>query len=504
MSEIVGAKRVAKNTMIMYIRMLVLVCISFYTSRKLLYLLGVEDYGIYSVVGSISSTFVALKGIFTEAIQRFLNFAKGKDNLNEEQQIFSIAVRVHIILALLVVFIVEIVGMWLIYEKLVIPTEKISTAVFVFQMTIISSVFSILNIPYESVIIANERMNVYSYLSIFDGFFRLAVIFIIQVLPFELLRSFSLLIVFTPINSLIISFFYCKRFPECRLIKTTDKKLIKDIFSLSGWNFFGNISFSILHEGINFILNAFGGLVYNTARGVAYQVKTIALQFSNNTVISARPMIMQNAAKRGDDALTYDIIEMSRISFFILLLPVFPLVTYCEELLDFWLVDVPPYASLFTKWVLIGVLIRSLHEPLNMLYMAKASIKRMMIIEMIVMLSTITIIYLLLSNGQDMWVAFVVLAIMELIIVLSLLTNAKTELGFSIKLYIKHVIIPLFVILVGLFLFYLLLRFILLPDTIFLAILYAMVSVLIVSLFVILGMNEKEKSLVISFFKSKK
>lgn len=504
MGETASVKRVAKNTMIMYIRMLVLVCISFYTSRKLLELLGVEDFGIYSVVGSVSTTFVALKSIFSESIQRFSNFAKGKSDLNEEQQVYTFAVKIHIILAFFVLVIVELFGMWLICNKLVIPVEKLNTAIFVFQMTMVSTFLSVLNIPFESVIIANEKMDVYAYIAIFDSFFQLAVIFLIQALPFTLLRSFSLLIVFIPASTLLFSFLYCRKFPECRFTNTSDKTLLKDIFSLSGWNFFGNISFSILHEGINFLLNAFGGLAYNTARGVAYQVKRIALQFSNNTVISARPMIMQHAAKDGDEALTDDIIEMSRVSFFILLLPVFPLVSYCHDILDIWLVDVPPYATTFTRLVLIGVLIRSLHEPLNMLYMAKARIKRMMIIEMVVMLSTILLIYIFLKIGLGMWVAFLVLSIMEIIIVMALLMNAKYELKFNVIEYSKSVLLPVVFIIFGLSILSLLLQSIMIPQNVFQCILYSLISLFIVILAICLNLNKKEKTLIKYFIKRKK
>ena len=503
MGEAGGAKRVAKNTFIMYIRMLILVCISFYTSRKLLELLGIEDYGIYSVVGSVSSTFVALKSIFSESIQRYLNFAKGKGSLIEEQYVYSIAVKLHIVLALVVLVIVEVFGMWLICNKLVIPADKMDTALFVFQMTMISTFLSILNIPFESVIIANEKMSVYAYISIFDGFFRLAVIFIIQALPFILLRSFSLLIVFIPASTLLFSILYCRRFPECRFVNMTDKKLLKEIFSLSGWNFFGNISFSILHEGINFILNAFGGLVYNTARGIAYQVKGIALQFSNNTVISARPMIMQDASKNGDKALTIDIIEMSRVSFFILLLPVFPLVTYCYNLLDVWLVDVPPYTIVFTRLVLIGVLLRSLHEPLNMYYMAKACIKRMMIIEMVVMLSTIVIIYILLKLGLGMWVAFSVLALMEVVIVLSLLTNAKYELRFDMYAYSRSVLLPVAIIICGLSIVSLFMQTYLIAHNVIQSFIYSAVSIIIAVAFIFVCLNKRERMLISSFIKKK-
>ena len=444
----VAVKRVAKNTVIMFIRMFVLMIISFLTSRWLLKQLGVEDYGIYSVVGSVTSTFVALKSLFSESIQRFLNFHKGKNNLKAQKEVFSISIIVHLILAILFVIILEVVGIWLINNKLVFPPEKYDTVIFVFQMTVISSVFSILCIPFDALIIANERMGFFALISILDGIFRLAVVIALPFIHYESLRAYSLLLIFIPVFSLVVSTLYSKRFPEFSFSVKFDSGLLKEIVSLSGWNFFGNISFSLLHEGINFTLNIFGGLVYNASRSIAYQVKNIAIQFSNNSLIAVRPMVMQSAAdERGSSVLFNNIIEISRLSFFIMLIPIVPIEAFCTELLKIWLVEVPESAVLFTRLILVSVLIRSLHEPLNMLYMSMGKIKRMMIIEVVVMLLSLAVIYVLLSSGAPLWVSFALLAAMEAIIVLSLIINSKKELGFPVSSYLRKVVIPMLLLL---------------------------------------------------------
>lgn len=446
----VDVRRVAQNTAFMFIRMVVLMIISFLTSRWLLKQLGVEDYGIYSVVGSVTATFVALKSLFSESVQRFLNYYKGKKDDKSQKEVFSISIVIHLVLAILFVVILEVAGLWLINNKLVFPIEKYDTVVFVFQMTVIASVFNILCIPFDALIIANERMGFYAFVSILDGILRLLVVAALPYIPYESLRAYSLLLIVLPIVSLSLSVCYSKRFPECAFSRHYDRKLLKEIVSLSGWNFFGNISFSLLHEGINLILNIFGGLVYNAARAIAYQVKNIVVQFSTNTLIAVRPVVMQSAAIGKDKTLLFkNIITVSRLSFMLLLIPVAPLEAYCPELLGIWLTEVPEHAVLFTRLVLLSVLFRSLHEPLNMLYMSVAKIKRMMLIEVIIMLSTLSIVYFILSNGSALWVSFAVLALMEIIIVLALLINAKIEIGFEIRPYFKSVLMPMTLLFLG-------------------------------------------------------
>lgn len=497
--ETEATKRIAKNTIIMYIRMIILMCIGFFTSRLLLSALGVEDYGIYSVVGSIASTFAALKAIFSEAIQRFLNYQKGKKSLEGQRDVFTISLIIHFVLAVVLIIVLETVGLWLINYKLVIPVEKVDTALFVFQMTVMTSVLYVLTIPFEAVIIANERMSAFAYITILDGFYRLAVLLILPTLHYTLLKSYSLALVLTPLITLFILLLYCKRFEECKIVRSFNRFLFKDIFSLSFWNFFGNISFSLLHEGTNFVLNSFGGLAYNAARAVAYQVKGIAIQMSNNLVIAARPKIMQNAASNGNDTLFANIRELSRISFFVMLVTGMPVVTFCSSILDLWLVDVPEWSDIFTILVLLGLIIRSLHEPINIMFMSVAKIKRMMIIEAVIMLSAVALIYLSLSSGSQMWVAFAILAIMEIVIVLALLANAFFEIDFNIRLYLKDVLIPVSLIMAISISISLTMHKLLIPCTILSTIAYTCLSIICNLSIIVLFFNSFEKNLVNQF-----
>lgn len=437
-----SANRIAANTIVMYIRMLFLIIIAFFTSRLLLSTLGIEDFGIQSVVGSISTTFVSLKALFSESVQRYLNYEKGRNSLDGQRSVFSLGILIHFILAIVFVIVVEVIGCWLISNKLDIPAEKIETAFFVFHMTVIAVFISIFSIPYDAVIIANEKMGVYAFVTIIDALLKLGAVLVISWIGFNKLRIYSALLILVPLFTLSFQLIYCRRFPECKFSKQYDKSLFKKLLSLSGWNFLGNITFSLVHEGVNMLLNMFGGLVYNAARTVSYQVKSVASQISSNTIISARPKIMQRAAADDKQIVFNNINAISRVSFFTIFLPICVLLTYTDQLLDIWLVDVPESAANFTRLLLVGVAVRSLHDPLNVLYMAYAKIKRMMLIEAIVMISFLLIIYVSLKAGAPIWIPFAEMILMESVIIAGLLINAKKELAFTSANYIKQVLLP--------------------------------------------------------------
>lgn len=444
----IGVKKIARNTGVVYLRMVLLIVIAFYTSRILLGTLGIIDFGVYSVVGSISSTFIAIKSLFSESIQRFLNVSKGrhKDDYTEQISIFNISLIIHIVLVIIFVVAVETVGIWLLHNKLDIPSGRYDTALFVFQMTVISTSISILSIPYDAVIIANERMGFYATISVFDALLRLLFVFLLPVIGGDYLKMYSILIVLIPVLELFSQFFYTKRFEECKYLFCFDKKLFKEIFGLSGWNFFGNISFSLIHEGINILLNVYGGVVMNSSRAIAYQVRSVTSQLTTNTMLAIRPSIMQRSATLERKSFYESIITLSRISLFAMLIPASALIVYTPQILEIWLGFVPEKAVLFTRIVLIGIVFRSLHDPINIMYMSYGKIKRMMIVESFIMLAFIVIVFFALKYGAPIWIPFVALSIMELFIIISITINAYYEIEFPIFNYFKRVILQMFFI----------------------------------------------------------
>lgn len=501
-----GIRKIAKNTGIVYLRMIFLIVISFYTSRILLKTLGIIDFGVYSIVGSIAATFAAIRSLFSESIQRFLNVSKGKysKDYSEQISIFNISLIIHLLLVVLFVLVVELVGFWLLQNKLDIPTERYEAACFVFHMTVIATSLSILSIPYDAVIIANEKMGFYATITILDGFLKLLFVFLLPIINVDYLKSYSLLLLFIPLSTLFFQLLYVRRFEECKYEIRYDKRLFKEISSLSGWNFFGNISFSLIHEGINMFLNVYGGVVMNSARAIAYQVRAVTSQMTTNTMLAIRPSIMQRSSILGKQEFYESIITLSRISLFAMLIPVASLLVYTPQILEIWLGVVPDKAALFTRIILIGIIFRSLHDPINIMYMSLGKIRRVMIVESFVMLFFLALVYVVLKMGFPIWSPFVVLSGMELVIIVLISGNAYYELDFPFNKYLMRVIIPMFVMIVISAILLNSLSCILKADSLVNTIVGAILSAVIETLVCFVFMENKEHELLKSLVKSKK
>lgn len=500
------SRRVARNTFIMYVRMIFLMLISFYSSRLLLATLGFDDFGIYSVVGSISSTFVAIKSLFSESIQRFLNVSKGKtnDSLQEQIVIFNMSIIVHIVLTIIFVVVVDAIGLWLLNHKLDIPHGRLDAAHVVFQMTIVATAISILSIPFDALIIANEKMSAYAMISIIDAILKLLFILFLPIIGYDYLKTYSVLMVIIPFLTLLMQLFYCKKFPECKLRFHFDRQLFKKIMSLSGWNFFGNICFSLIHEGINMLLNMFGGVIMNAARSISYQVKGLTSQISTNTMVAVRPMVMQQSVQKSQSEYFDTIILLSRVAMFAMSIIAIPIFVYCPLILDIWLGEVPDYAVLFTRIILVSIVIRALHEPLNMMNMAIGKIKRMMLLESVTMISFLIFTYVALKAFDLIWLPFALLVFMELIIIVLLIVNARYELNFPIFRYCKKVLFPLLIVLlVGALLSYTFINYIQL-SSLFGQLCGGLLLFCIVGIVIYIMFDDKEKAIVTNLIKMKR
>ena len=440
MSETIN--RLSKNTLFLYIRMIALMAITLYTSRVLLATLGITDFGIYSVVGSVTATFYSLRSVFAEAIQRFLNFEKGRDCKEGEKQVFNIAVVLHLIIAVLFILIVEIGGLWLLDSKLVIEPSRMSAAYSVFHLTVVASMFSILIIPFDALIIANERMHVYAWVSILDGIAKLLVVLALVYIPYDNLVTYAVLLAIIPFLNLLIYMVYCRKFPECRYNFRFDRARMKEIFAFSGWSFGGNLFYTIAHEGLNILINMFGGVANNAARNIAYQIRAAVNQISNNTLLATKPFLLQNAASLKHDEYIRLIGKITRVNFFIMLITCMPIICFCQQFLNIWLVDVPNKAVVFTQLITLSVLIRCIHGPLSLFYMGVGKIKRMVFIESFIFAFMLPVCYLILKCGFREWSVYAILVIVEALIVLSLTLNIQYEFKTSVKDFFTQCLLP--------------------------------------------------------------
>lgn len=395
-------KRIAKNTIILYFRMLFLMLISLYTSRVILDELGVEDYGIYNVVGGFVSMFALISSSLTSACTRFINFEMGKCAIDRQKTVFSTIVTIQWTLAFLVLILSEAVGIWYLNNVMVLPEERLSAANWCFQFSVVNFCTSLINIPYSASIIAHEKMKAFAYVSLFDGIGRLVISFIIFLEPFDRLVFYALLLLLLQFAVRICYQIYCrKHFKECIYSRVFDKPLLIEILGYSLWHLIGNGATILKTHGVNVLLNLFFGPVVNAAKGIANQVDSAVQQFSSNFMLALNPQITQSYARGDESYMMYLVCKGSRFSFYIILLISLPIIINAELLLNIWLKEVPEYAVIFSQLSLISMLISSLSKTLITAQNATGNVRNYQIIVGGVQLLNLPLCYLILMIGYS-------------------------------------------------------------------------------------------------------
>ena len=451
---------IVKNTAFLYVRLLFVMVVSLYISRVLLQMLGVDDFGIYSVVGSITGMFASIKSVFAEATQRYINNAKGKGDGGLAQRIFSTSLILHLFVGVIFVIIVLIVGEVLLNNTLNIPVGREHAAHTAFYFSILSIFIIILTIPYDAAIMANERINVYSIVSIIDSILKLIIVLILPLFNVDNLILYTMLLCLVSLFTLVVYLIYTKRFSECKVIWKIDKSLVSELGVFSLWNFIGNFIFSIVHEAYNMLLNVFGGVASNAARSIAYQVRSAVSSFTNNALVAVKPFVMQETASNEKKRIFDYILRISSFTFYMSLVISIPIITCSSDLLQVWLGNVPEGASIFTQLVVFALLIRSLHGPLSLMFISFAKIKRATIGEAIIYLLSVFVVYVMLRAGLPLWSMFAFLCVVEAACILTLSYIAQYDLEFNVsdyhKLLIKLAFVMIFTIACALGMVYLL------------------------------------------------
>lgn len=350
----INKKKIAKNTGLLYFRMLVSLLVSLYTSRVILSALGVEDFGIYGVVSSVITLFTFLNAGMSGATSRFFTFHLGRDSQPQLRKTFSASLSIHLLIALIVVVLSETVGLWLLENKMVIPTERMNAARWVFHLSTIGVVFSIISVPYNAAIIAHERMNIYAYVEIFNTFLRLGIVYLLLVTGGDKLITYATLSL--TVNILITSIYrwYCLRnYKECKFVFNWDKSIIYPILSFSAWDLFGNLGYMARTQGVNVLLNLFFGPLLNAANSIAMQVQGAVMNFGNNILIATRPQIVKTYAVGECENSCYLVYNTAKFTFLLLLVLSLPLILEIDYILALWLGTVPEYTALFCQCTLI-------------------------------------------------------------------------------------------------------------------------------------------------------
>lgn len=440
-------KRIAKNTMLMYIRMMLMMGISLYTSRVVLQTLGVSDYGIYNVVGGFVSMFSMISGTLSSAISRYLTFELGKGNKPRLSTIFSTAINIQLLLSVIVIIVVELFGVWYLNTKMVLPAERLLSANVVLQMSLISFVLSLLSVPYNAAIIAHEKISIFAYVSIMESFLKLSICFIIMFAPIDKLVLYSILMMLVSLTVRVIYGIYCSRnFEECIYKKTFDKNLLKEMFAFSGWNFIGASSGIMRDQGVNLLLNLFWGTTVNAARGIATQVSYVLYSFSDNFLTAVKPQITKTYAQ-GDYNYTFRLVLMgSKMSYFLMYLVALPMLLEANNVLTIWLGEIPDYTVAFVRLIITLVMLEAISSPLVTLMLATGNIRNYQIVVGGCQLLNFPLSYILLYNGfQPEYTTVVAIFVGFLCLFLRVLM-LKSMVLFPAKKYVTDVIMPIILV----------------------------------------------------------
>lgn len=442
MSPSSSNKRIAKNTLWLYLRMLISMSVSLYTSRVILRTLGVEDYGINNVVGGVVGMFSFINATMSGATSRFLTFEIGKGNQERLNSTFSASFWIHVIIGLFFVLLAETIGLWFLCNKMVIPENRMMAAHVVFQMSVISTFVSITQVPYNASLIAHEKMDIYAYVEIANVFLRLLILYILVLMDYDKLILFGFLSLTVSVGiAMYYRFYGFIHFDECKIRREWNPEIVKPMLSFSAWDFYGNMSVTARTQGVTMLLNVFFGPVMNAAAGIAASVQNAVVSFATNITTAVRPQIIKTFAQGEYNAMSSLIYNASRCIFLIMVILVIPLCAEIEYILSLWLGEYPdstPVFCILTLWFSVFanmsyVVVTGIH--------AYGKIIRPSLINGTLYLLVVPISYFVYKMGGEAWIAFLVnwiavmIGLMSNVYTLHLYVNR-----FSVWCFVKEVL----------------------------------------------------------------
>ena len=435
-------KRIAKNTAMLYVRMLLTMAVSLYTSRIVLNTLGVEDYGIYNVVGGFITMFAFLNSAMASATQRFLAFEIGRNDKLQLGNVFSMSVNIHFLIAFGILLIAETAGLWFLNTQLTIPPERMIAARWVFHFSVLALMVYMISVPYNAIIIAHERMNIFAWVSIAEVSLKLFIVFMLRWFGFDRLKFYAVLMFGVALVIRLIYGFYCNHaFQESKFKFYWNKPLFKTLVSYAGWNLWGQLSAVMKGQGVNILLNIFFGPVVNAARGIAYQIQGAVYGFVMNFQMAMNPQIIKSYAANELKFMHKLIFRGAKYSFFLLYTLSLPILLETEIILKLWLKIVPDYSIIFTKLVIINVLIESISGPLITAAQASGKIRLYQGVVGGFYLIILPISYLFLKLGFEPQITFIISISVSTISILVRLVILKNLVQIKIKDFLVEVIL---------------------------------------------------------------
>lgn len=438
-------KRIAKNTLLLYVRMLFTMAVSLFTSRVILNTLGVEDYGINNVVGGIVTMFSVLSGSLSSSISRFITFELGKGNIERLKTIFSTGVNIQLGMSVLIIIIAEAVGIWFLNTKMNIPTDRMVAANWVFQCAILTFVLNLLSVPYNAAIIAHEKMSAFAYISVVEVSLKLIIVYMLMISPFDRLETYAVLLLLVGAVIRFIYGYYCKRhFEECTYHFVFDKPVLKEMTGFAGWNFLGNGAYMLNTQGVNILMNLYFGVAVNAARGIATQVDAALKQFVNNFTTAVNPQITKSYAQGDLDYMHKLVCRSAKFSAFLMMFFAVPIILETNTILTIWLKTVPDYAVIFLQWIIISSFMDTvLANSLVTSMFATGKIKRYQIIVTTVGCWVFPLSWIAFKLGFEPQVGYILYFIIYTILLFVRLYLLKDMVKLPVMMYIREVLYKL-------------------------------------------------------------
>lgn len=440
-----NSSKIYKNTAFLYVRLIFIMGVTLYSSRIILDILGVEDFGIFNIVGGLIVLLSFLNNAMALSVNRFLAYEMGLSNFQNLNKIFSTSVNIHVVIAIIVFVLGETIGLWFVDNKLVIPSDRISAASWIYQFAIVSFVFTVLRVPYNASVIAHENMKLYTYAGIFEAILKLGITFLLYIVPGDKLIWYGILMALFTFIMTAFYYLYCKhKYEECTYHYIYDKILSKNMLNYAGISTIGNMSSVVVDQGQNILLNLFFGPVVNAARAISYQVNTALNSFVSNLYMAATPQITKSYAAHDRDYLVKIVNQTSLIVMLFLSLLIVPLIFELPYAMKIWLgPNIPEGTVLFTRLILLYMFISNIGRPLLIAIQSSSNILKVHIYTGLNSLLSLPIAYLALKlfniEAYKIFVIQIFFCISHCIILLYL---SRIQLAWDIKLFVNKVIIP--------------------------------------------------------------
>lgn len=434
-------KRIAKNTLFLYFRMALIIVVNLFAVRIILKALGVEDYGIYNVVGGVVSLFSFLGGSLASGAQRFLAFEIGRKDFDGLQRVFSMTLVVFVCIALLLVILLETVGVWFLNNKMNIPTERMHAANWVFQFSVFTFLMNILVIPYNAAIIAWEKMKFYAYISIIESVSKLLCVFVLLYIVYDKLIIYSVMLLLISLILLLVYQQFVKRtLIGCSFKWYWNSTLCRSLLVYSGWNMVGTIALVLRNQGVNIVLNLFFNPIVNAAHTIGQQVNGAISQFINNIYMATRPQITKHYAEGDNKAMWHLVFSSAKLAYFLLYFLCLPMLLGIDVILKIWLGEIPEYTSVIVRILLVVLLIETSSNQIISVFQATNRIKSYQITSSVILLLNIPISYVCLKQYSFVYTPYIISIVLSLIYVAVLLFVAKNHVGLDVKKYLVEVL----------------------------------------------------------------